>query len=76
MQWCKDDTDPRRLFALANLFKGLGCSYIYREEKTEQIWQQMSPEMRETWSLWTKRDPSDISDLKFRGQTAGKMLSL
>jgi fatty acyl-CoA reductase len=39
----------------------LHCSYLYREEKTDRVWQQMSPEMRETWPLWTKRDPADMS---------------
>jgi hypothetical protein len=61
VQWCEDGMDPKNLCALANLFKGLGCSYLYREEKTDRVWQQMSPEMRETWPLWTKRDPADMS---------------
>lgn len=75
LQWCEDGTDPKKLCALAKLFKGLGCSYLYREEKTERVWQLMSPSMRETWPLWIERDPSDMSDLPVRGRTAGKMLS-
>lgn len=75
VQWCEDGTDPKKLCALANLFRGLGCSYLYRQEKTERVWQLMSPEMRETWPLWTKRSPLDMSDLSVRSRTAGKMLS-
>jgi fatty acyl-CoA reductase len=75
LQWCEDGTDPEKLCALANLFKGLGCSFLYREEKTERVWQLMSPSMRRELPLWTKRDPSDMSDLPVRGRTAGKMLS-
>lgn len=75
LQWCEDNTNPKNLCSLAKLFKGLGCSYLYREEKTEWIWQLMSPSMREKWPLWAKRDPSDMSDLAVRGRTAGEMLS-
>jgi len=75
VQWCEDNTDSKKLCDLGKLFKGLGCSYLYREEKTEWIWQLMSPSMREKWPLWAKQDPSNMSDLAFRGRTAGEMLS-
>jgi fatty acyl-CoA reductase len=75
IRWCDESADPGKICALSKLYKILGCSYLFREEKTERIWQLMSPEMRETWPLYTTRDPADMSDFAVRGQTSGKMLS-
>jgi fatty acyl-CoA reductase len=75
IRWCEEGTDPGKICALSKLYKILGCSYLFREEKTERVWQLMSPTMRETWPLYTTRDPADMSDFAVRGQTSGKMLS-
>jgi fatty acyl-CoA reductase len=75
IRWCDESADPGKICALSKLYKILGCSYLFREEKTEWVWQLMSPEMRETWPLYTTRDPADMSDFAVRGQTSGKMLS-
>jgi len=75
LQWCEDGTDPRKICSLSKRHKLVGCSYLFREEKTERIWQLMGPSMREKWPLWTTRDPSDMSDLPIRAQTSGEMLS-
>lgn len=75
IQWCDESTDAAKICALSKLYKILGCSYLFREEKTERVWQLMSPSMRETWPLWTTRDPADMSDFAVRGQTSGRMLS-
>jgi fatty acyl-CoA reductase len=74
IRWCDEGTDPRKVCGLSKLYKILGCSYLFREEKTERVWQLMSPEMRDTWPLYTARDPADMSDFAIRGQTSGKML--
>jgi fatty acyl-CoA reductase len=75
IRWCEEGTDPGKICDLSKLYKILGCSYLFREEKTERVWQLMSPTMRETWPLYTTRDPADMSDFAVRGQTSGKMLS-
>ena len=75
LKWSNGNLDSGKLCALSNLYKVLGCSYLFREEKTERVWQLMSPSMRELWPLWTMRDPSDMSDFAIRGQTSGPMLS-
>jgi hypothetical protein len=75
IRWCPEGTDPGKICALSKLYKMVGCSYLFREENTERVWQLMSPAMRETWPLWATRDPSDMSDFAVRGQTSGKMLT-
>jgi fatty acyl-CoA reductase len=75
LSWCDDSADPGKICALSKLYKVLGCSYLFHEEKTERVWQIMSPSMRETWPLFTTRDSSDMSDVAIRGRTSGKMLS-
>jgi fatty acyl-CoA reductase len=75
IRWCPESTDPGKICALSKLYKMVGCSYLFREENTERVWQLMSPAMRETWPLWATRDPSDMSDFAVRGQTSGKMLT-
>jgi fatty acyl-CoA reductase len=74
IRWCEDSTDSGNICVLSRLYRTLGCSYLFREEKTERIWALMSPEMREEWPLWTTRDPADMSDFVIRGRTSGKML--
>lgn len=75
LEWSDETTDPGETCALSKLYKILGCSYLFREEKTERVWQLMSPSMQETWPLFTTRDPNDMSDFAVRGQTSGTMLS-
>jgi fatty acyl-CoA reductase len=75
LTWCDESTDPGKICVLSKLYKILGCSYLFREEKTERIWQLMCPSMRETWPLFTTQNPSDMSDFAVRGQTSGRMLS-
>jgi len=75
LRWCEDTPDLGEICALSKLYKVLGCSYLFREEETERVWQLMSPSMRQKWPLWTARDPQDMSDFAIRGQTSGEMLS-
>lgn len=73
--WCEDGTDSSQICALSRFYKILGCSYLFREEKTEKLWQLMDPSMQQKWPLWSERDPADMSDFAIRAQTSKKMLS-
>lgn len=75
ISWCEDGTDPSQICALSKFYKILGCSYWFREDKTEKLWELMDSSMREKWPLWSERDPADMSDFAIRARTCKKMLS-
>lgn len=51
LSWCNDDADPSSLCRLSRFYKILGCSYEFRQEKTEKVWELMGPSTRERWPL-------------------------
>jgi len=72
--WCSDETDPKKVCAISKTFGLCGCSFLFSDIKTANIWSKMDRHDREKWYLWTRRDPKDFSDLVVRSQTAGVLL--
>ena len=75
ISWCEDETDSSEMCALSKFYKILGCSYLFREEKTEKLWESMDSSMRQEWPLWSERNPADMTDFAIRAQTSKRMLS-
>lgn len=74
MTWCREGTPEGKLWATSKLYKILGCSFLFREEKTQEVWNLMDPLMKQQWPLYTQRHPKDTLDFTTRGQNARKML--
>lgn len=72
--WCSTGTSERKLWSAAKLYKIMGCSYLFHQEKTMDAWNMLDLLMQRTWPLFTQRDPSDTSDFVTRGQNSRKML--
>lgn len=62
MQWCKEGTSEEKLWAASKFFKILGCSFHFQEGKTKDAWSLMSPSMKQRWSIFTRRHPTDTPD--------------
>lgn len=73
--WCDHNTDDGKVSPTFKLCRVFGCSYLFQQEKTERIWQLMDDETKQTWPLWTKRGPADVSDIPRRGRMARSMLT-
>jgi hypothetical protein len=72
--WCSESTDPKKVCAMSKIFRLCGCSFLFSDAKTAELWNQMDDHDREKWNLWTRRDPEDFSDIAIRSQTAGVVL--
>lgn len=72
--WCTEATDPKKVCAISKIFRLCGCSFLFSDVMTADVWSRMDDHDREKWNLWTRRDPNDHSDLAVRSQTAGVVL--
>lgn len=75
LTWCDQNTGEEKLSLTFQLCRVFGCSYIFQQQKTEQIWQLMDDHAKQKWPLWTQRDPADVSDIPRRGLMARSMLT-
>lgn len=74
LTWCREGTAEEKLWSASKLYKILGCSFLFREEKTKDAWNLMDHLMKQKWPLYTQREPKDTSDFAIRGQNARRML--
>jgi fatty acyl-CoA reductase len=74
ISWCDPDTSEEKLSPTFKFCRVFGCSYLFQQQKTEKIWQLMDDQTKQTWPLWTKRDPADVSDIPRRGRMARGLL--
>ena len=72
--WCSEATDQKKVCAMSKIFRLCGCSFLFSDVKTADIWSRMDDHDREKWNLWTRRNPNDFSDLAIRSHTAGVVL--
>ena len=74
LTYCATDTPEAQIWPAARFYKIWGCSYLFHQEKTERIWDVMDPLLQQQFPLFTRRDPTDVSDFEIRGRNARKML--
>jgi fatty acyl-CoA reductase len=77
LDWCGMDshTGAEKACFMSKAWRILGCSYLFLDNKTNELWERMDNETRAKWPLWRAWHPSAMWSLSSRSQTARAMLS-
>lgn len=78
LDWCGTETHTGadKACFMSKTWKILGCSYLFLDKKTAEVWESMDDEARAKWPLWRAWHPSTKWSLSARSQTASAMLSV
>ena len=74
LTWCDEKAGAGKECPMSKLWKILGCSFVFCDERTQDIWDSMDESMRNEWPLMAQRQPDDMSIWKRRSPNASRML--
>lgn len=75
--WCDMNDSDRRACLPSKLWKILGCSFAFCDDKTQHIWKSMDTDTKEKWPLmYSCENPHDSLEWSHRYQTAREMLGV
>jgi fatty acyl-CoA reductase len=74
LDWCDEYSGAEKACTMSKTWRILGCSYLFLDNKTNEIWESMDNRTRAKWPLWRAWHPSAMWSLSARSQTAEAML--